>query len=185
LLAVEAVDVRGVADTAGAVDLLAAASGAVEAPVWVLPLFAGMAAAIPLLILTFARKAEEKYEQGEILVCEANACRRAGAQALFTEIQEEANGVDECSVQPTGCLGACRQGPCALVVKRDERVLYTFAAFDEDGNNVRSPEKVAAVVRKANGRASKEPPQNATGQTRWKQKLVTKKAEDPVSVDDW
>ena len=48
-----------------------------------------MAAAIPLLILTLARRAEEKYERGEILVCEANACRRAGAQALLTEIEEK------------------------------------------------------------------------------------------------
>jgi (2Fe-2S) ferredoxin len=142
-----------------------------------------MAAAIPLLILTLARRAEEKYERGEILVCEANACRRAGAQALLTEIEEKATGVDECSVQPTGCLGACRDGPCALVVKRDEKVLYTFAKFDEDGGYVRSPEKIAAVVQKANGRV---PTQNATGKTRWKQKLgPSRKAEDPVSVDDW
>ena len=56
---------------------------------WVLPLFALMAAAIPLVILTIARRAEEKYERGEILVCEANACRRAGAQALLTEIEEK------------------------------------------------------------------------------------------------
>ena len=69
------------------------------------------------------------------------------------------------------------------MVKRDEKVLYTFAKFDEDGSYIRSPEKIAAVVQKANGRV---PTQNATGKSRWKQKMgPARKAEDPVSVDDW
>jgi hypothetical protein len=72
------------------------------------------------------------------------------------------------------------------VVKREERVLFSFMKFDENGEYVRSPEKIAAVIQKANGRASKEPLQNAPGKTRWKQKLgPSSKAEDPVVVDDW
>jgi hypothetical protein len=138
-----------------------------------------MAAGIPLLILKFARGAEEKYEQGEILVCEANACRRAGAKDVFMELEGLANGADECSVEPTSCLGACRQAPCALVKRRDDKVVFTY---------LRSKEQIAAVLDRARGApAVKKPLPNATDQTRWKQKLgPSSKVEDPALVgDDW
>ena len=54
----------------------------------------------------------------EVLVCHAGTCRRAGAEAVLTEIEELVNasgGSDYCTVRQSGCLGYCSEAPNAVV----------------------------------------------------------------------
>ena len=62
----------------------------------------------------------------EILVCQAGTCRRAGGEAVLLEIEELAKD-GTCSVEASGCLGACSQAPNAAVVRkrRGGETVYT------------------------------------------------------------
>eukprot|EP00966_Prymnesium_polylepis_P326418 7382335-Prymnesium_polylepis.1 len=82
-------------------------------------------------------------EPGEILVCQAGSCRRAGSEAVLLEIEELAKGL-RCSVRSSGCLGACGAAPNAVVVRKRGR--------DELRTRLDDVEKCSAVVRAATGR---------------------------------
>ena len=74
-----------------------------------------------------------------IEVCQAGTCRAAGGER-FKEIEELADGTG-CSVNPTGCVGACNQAPTAAVlVQRGQEYLQT---------KIDTVEKSAALVEKA------------------------------------
>jgi len=60
----------------------------------------------------------------EILVCVAGACRRAGAEAVFCEIEELTKGM-RCSVKKSGCLGECSLAPNAVAVRKDQEIMLT------------------------------------------------------------
>lgn len=79
----------------------------------------------------------------EIYVCHAGPCRRAGAEAVLTEIEELATVVGGCSVRESGCLGYCSEAPNALVRRRGDEEVYT---------KIRSLETSVKVVEHATGR---------------------------------
>ena len=80
----------------------------------------------------------------EIHVCQAGSCRREGGEAVLKEIEELAKGFD-CSVEASGCVGACSQAPNAVVVKkRGSETLHT---------RLDDVEKSAEVVREVTGQA--------------------------------
>ena len=80
----------------------------------------------------------------EIHVCQAGSCRREGGEAVLKEIEELAKGFD-CSVEASGCVGACSQAPNAVVVKtRGRETLHT---------RLDDVEKSAEVVREVTGQA--------------------------------
>ena len=99
----------------------------------------------------FIRARDEEDEGGEdaawpseILVCQAGACRRAGSEAVLQEIEELATGLP-CSVQSSGCLGACNQAPNVVIVsKGGNENLHT---------RLDDLERSAAVVHVATGKA--------------------------------
>ena len=76
-----------------------------------------------------------------IEVCQAGTCRAAGGEAVLKEIEELADGTG-CSVNPTGCVGACNQAPNAVLVQRGQEYLQT---------KIDTVEKSAALVEKACG----------------------------------
>ena len=67
--------------------------------------------------------------------------RAAGGEAVLKEIEELADGTG-CSVNPTGCVGACNQAPNAVLVQRGQEYLQT---------KIDTVEKSAALVEKACG----------------------------------
>jgi len=79
----------------------------------------------------------------DILVCQAGACRRVGSEAVLLEIEELAKGLTQCSVQPSGCLGACSQAPNAVIVKHRGETLCS---------RIQTVQESATVVQKATGR---------------------------------
>jgi len=85
-----------------------------------------------------------------ILVCQAGACRSAGSEAVLLEIEELAKGFRNCTVQESGCIGACGQAPNAEVVRGRKRLVCT---------RITDVEKSAAVIQQATGsRPSLEEP---------------------------
>ena len=65
----------------------------------------------------------------EVLVCHAGTCRRRGAEAVLTEIEELVNangGSGYCTVRQSGCLGYCSEAPNAVV--REKRSGATACA---------------------------------------------------------
>jgi hypothetical protein len=78
----------------------------------------------------------------QIEVCQAGSCRAAGSEAVLREIEELAKDYP-CTVQPSGCVGACSQAPNAVSIGTDgSETLHTRLA---------TVEKSAAVVRAATG----------------------------------
>ena len=92
----------------------------------------------------------------EIHVCQVGSCRREGAEAVLLEIEELSKGLD-CSVQSSGCLGACGQAPNAVVVKKRGSEAGDFYAQRGGKQTLHTRlddvEKSAAVVREATGQA--------------------------------
>ena len=92
----------------------------------------------------------------EIHVCQAGSCRREGGEAVLLEIEELAKGYD-CSVEASGCVGACGQAPNAVVVKKrasDAGDYYARRAGTQTlHTRLDDVEKSAEVVREATGQA--------------------------------
>lgn len=63
----------------------------------------------------------------DILVCQADSCKRAAAEAVQLEIEELAKSVRSCQLRvlATGCLGACSEAPNALILKSGREVLHS------------------------------------------------------------
>mmetsp|Transcript_17058 Transcript_17058/g.34170 ORF Transcript_17058/g.34170 Transcript_17058/m.34170 type:complete len:482 (+) Transcript_17058:45-1490(+) len=75
----------------------------------------------------------------EIHVCQAGSCRRKGSEAVFLEIEELADALQEaeCSVERSGCLGLCSRGPAAVVVTSSSReIIHTRINTLLDSANV-------------------------------------------------
>lgn len=88
----------------------------------------------------------------EVLVCHAGTCRRQGAEAVLTEIEElvKAEGAEGgCVVRQSGCLGYCSEAPNAVV--RDVRGGGKATVHCR----IRSLEGSAKVVERATGKKVK------------------------------
>ena len=55
-----------------------------------------------------------------IYICQSGTCRSKGADAALVEIEELAKLVDDCTLEKTGCLGYCSQGPAVAVRTREQ-----------------------------------------------------------------
>ncbi|KAK3235285.1 hypothetical protein CYMTET_54504 [Cymbomonas tetramitiformis] len=53
----------------------------------------------------------------EIYVCQAGSCKGRGSEAVLLEIEELIKGFEGCSVNGSGCLGACSEAPNVAVAK--------------------------------------------------------------------
>jgi len=83
----------------------------------------------------------------DILVCQSNKCRRAGAAAALLDIEELTAAVSsECKVRRSGCLRLCRQGPAAVVVKKQPG---TARCSETPHTGLQNAEARARLVRSA------------------------------------
>ena len=59
------------------------------------------------------------FIQVTVYVCRSGSCRRRGGDAALDDIEEivDCLGASNCTVEQTGCLGACSRGPNALVAR--------------------------------------------------------------------
>lgn len=69
----------------------------------------------------------DSMQRVDILVCQADSCKRAAAEAVQLEIEELAKSVRGCQLRvlATGCLGACSEAPNALILKSGREVLHS------------------------------------------------------------
>lgn len=95
-------------------------------------------------------KGESKEPSGggvEILVCQAQSCRLAGAAGALLEIEELAKGLP-CTVSESGCVGNCSEAPNALILRPsdDQGGQPGGGGSDEDEQDQEEGELVARVT---------------------------------------
>ncbi|CAK0832791.1 unnamed protein product, partial [Prorocentrum cordatum] len=78
----------------------------------------------------------------KIRVCQGKKCRSAGSEIVLFEIEELAKGFENCTVEASRCLGACRKAPNAEVVRGQAEGICT---------RISDAERSAAVVARATG----------------------------------
>ena len=122
----------------------------------------------------------------EIYVCQSGTCRRKGSDATLVEIEELGHLVGGCTVEKTGCLGYCSQGPAVAIIpkinkrsKQQPRTKYHV--------KVNTIQKSAAVIKDATGR---DPPTSMDHlppptRARFSEIRATKKREYFLSTYQW
>lgn len=114
----------------------------------------------------------------EVLVCHAGTCRRRGAEAVLTEIEELVNangGSGYCTVRQSGCLGYCSEAPNAVV--REKRSGATAVHM-----RIRSMEASAKVVERVTGT---KPVLDGPASGRLQELRTARARQHAVSVSHW
>lgn len=99
-------------------------------------------------------------QPAKVYVCHAGSCTRNGSEAALVEIEELLGGNKSVSVQPSGCLGLCSQGPAAVVQKGSSR------ASERAFTRLTSLEATAGLAAFASGTAADDLVQSQTAETR-------------------
>ena len=115
----------------------------------------------------------------EVLVCHAGTCRRQGAEAVLTEIEElvKAEGVVGCTVRQSGCLGYCSEAPNAVVREVRGGGKATVHC------RIRSLEGSAKVVERATGKKIKL--EDASANARLAELRAARQRQHAFAVSHW